>query len=143
MSDRMRITTALPVRLPTSKKGGVTSGSVASTDWMVAIAMWIDMSRPKVNDTYDGLAAEYGERSEVSVVSDDHAIFRKGPTQQVHVGCTLDTVLADIPDIEAGLAQEDNDIGVDVLIGEQPEVAQFHTGTSVVTITSLRTDAAA
>jgi hypothetical protein len=76
-------------------------------------------------------------------VSDDKAPLGNRGSQQVHVRDALPSIFHDIRDNESRLAQKADHIGIDVLIGEQPEAPQFQAETSEESMTSLRTAAAA
>ncbi len=83
------------------------------------------------------------QRAKIGVMGYDDSPLGYGYAQQSCVTGSSPTLFINIFDIEARLTQVIDDFAIDVFIGEQTELAQFHDFALVVNSTSLRTAAAA
>lgn len=103
----------------------------------------VDMSGPQVDETDDRLTLKNCQRPEVRVVREDHAIFGDGTSKEFRIRGALQARAADIKHIEPRVDQPLHDVRVDVLVGQQTEVSEFHPSTCVVSRTSFLVAAAA
>src|SRR5207244_12690571 len=101
------------------------------------------MARAKEDQSHQRLMLANGQGAEVRIVRDDNAALCRGMAQQVQIGGTVQAAFNNINDVEAELPKVGDNIGIEILIRQQREIAQLHPGTSAVTRTSLRTAEAA
>lgn len=99
----------------------------------------IDVSRPQVNNSHNWLALKNCQSPEIAVVRDDDAVFGKGPADQSDVGRPDQLLFANIEHVNLAMPQKLNDIGMDILIGQQFVLLQPHEPISAIVSTSFFT----
>ena len=90
-----------------------------------------DMSGPKVDDSDIGLTALNRKSSEVSVVRNDHPPLGDREVQEINIRRASQSRFIHVQYVETDSSQECDNVGMDVLIREQFEIAQCHVALAV------------
>lgn len=89
------------------------------------------MSRPKVDDSHKRQGLRYGQGAEIGIVRQHDPAMGCGVSEDRGIGVADQSRLPDIHDIEALRAQVRDHIGMEVLIGQEWEVAKFQATPAV------------
>jgi len=89
------------------------------------------VSWPEVDDPEEGQPLRDGKRAEIGIVRQDNSAFCGSPTQNRDVRTADQGRLSRIDDSKAFTSKKRDHTGVDVLIGQQRKLAEFHATLAV------------
>ena len=97
------------------------------------------MSRSQIDNSHDRLAGQNGKCAKVAIVGHDDAVFQNGAPQQIDISCAQHPLFSHVKHVEATVAQEPDDVTMNVLVGQQFEPIELQGLISTVTRTSFFT----
>jgi hypothetical protein len=97
----------------------------------------VDVTRPQINDTYQGLPASYSKPAKVAIMSEDDSVFRMRSSKHHTIVGTDEISPSRVDDVASSLPQKAYYFGMQILVGEESKINQPQAGISAAMTTSF------